>query len=192
MNDQTERWWLALPGQDPAGPYTREEIRRRVADAPGDWQVCADGSDRWQPWAAVDGPSTPPPPRSAPPRADENWTFGPSTSGVAPEADRGYLVLLHLSQFAGYVIPIAGIAVPLVMWLVKRDDPEIDRHGREVMNWLIFEIIAAVLCFLLLFVAIGIPLFIILGICGIVFPILGAVKASSGGFFRYPMLFRVL
>ncbi len=193
MTDKTERWWLALPGQDPQGPYTRDEIRSRVTTSPGDWQVCADGDDRWQPWMEIDGRTAPPPPRTSPPTGDDaNWSFTPSTSGVTPAATPTYLMFMHLSQFAGYIVPFAGLVVPIVMWLTKREDPEIDRHGREIANWMIFEFIMAAVFGLLALVIIGIPFLIILGVLAVVCPIIAAVQASSGGFFKYPMFFRVL
>jgi uncharacterized Tic20 family protein len=193
MSTQADRWWLALPGQEPAGPYTRDEIRSRIAGDGCDWQVCAEDSEHWQAWRDVDRSSeSPPPPRSAPPSSDSHWTFTPSTSGVTPAATPTYLMFMHLSQFAGYIVPFAGLVVPIVMWLTKREDPEVDRHGREIANWMIFEFISFIVCSLLAFVIVGIPLLIILGVLAVLFPILGAVQASSGGFFKYPMFFRVL
>jgi uncharacterized Tic20 family protein len=101
-------------------------------------------------------------------------------------------MVMHLSQFAGYLVPLAGLVVPIIMWLTKREDPEVDRHGREIANWMIFEIISVIVCGLLTIVVIGIPLLIILSVMAIVCPIIGAVQASSGGFFKYPVFFRVL
>ena len=40
--------------------------------------------------------------------------------------------------------------------------------------------------FLLTFVVIGVPLLIVLAVAGIVFPIVGAIKANSGEFWEYP------
>ncbi len=193
MSSHQDRWWLALPGEEPTGPYTRDEISHRIAGDPGDWQVCAEDSDRWESWRAVGGPTAAPPPRPSPPTSDDpHWSFTTSTSGVTPAATPTYLMVMHLSQFAGYLVPLAGLVVPIVMWLTKREDPEVDRHGREIANWMIFEIISVIVCGLLTIVVIGIPLLIILSVMAIVCPIIGAVQASSGGFFKYPMFFRVL
>lgn len=113
-----------------------------------------------------------------------------------PAADAGRLqqqtnlwaMILHLSQFAGYVVPLAGLVVPIVIWQIKKDElPEIDNHGRVVVNWIISEIIYAVVCVLLAFVLIGIPLLIALAVLGIVFPIVGGIKANNGELWRYPM-----
>lgn len=176
-------YWLALPGEDPTGPFTVDELRRRAADQPHpDWQVCPDGSDAWQPLSTVIAP-----PRSAPP-ADQ----APETASAGAETDNTYLVVLHLSQLAGYLVPVAGLVAPIVLWLVRKDDPEIDRHGREVTNWIIFEFIGILISALLTLVCIGYVFLLIFVILGVACPIIGAVKASSGEFYRYPMFFRVL
>ncbi|MBC01854.1 MAG: hypothetical protein CMJ34_00935 [Phycisphaerae bacterium] len=104
-----------------------------------------------------------------------------------------YLIFMHLSQLGSLVVPMVGFVIPLVMWLVRKDENDlIDLQGREIINWLIFELIAVVVCLVLSFVIIGIPMLIVLGVLGIVFPIIGAVKASKGEFYRYPMMFRVI
>ncbi len=96
-------------------------------------------------------------------------------------------MLIHISQFCGYFIPLAGWAVPLVLWLLKRNDsPVIDQHGRIVMNWLITEMIYAIIFGFLCIIVIGIPFIIILGILAVVYPIIGAIKASSGKTWHYP------
>lgn len=58
------------------------------------------------------------------------------------QEDRTYAMLLHLSQFTGYLIPFAGLLVPLVMWLMKKDtNPYIDAHGKVVFNWILSALI---------------------------------------------------
>lgn len=100
---------------------------------------------------------------------------------------RAWAMILHLSQFAGYLVPLAGFVAPIVIWRVKRDSmPEIDAHGRVVANWVISQVIYFALAFVLVFVLIGIPLLFVLGIVAVVFPIIGAVKASDGIVWKYP------
>ncbi|WP_372806595.1 DUF4870 domain-containing protein [Pontiella sp.] len=102
-------------------------------------------------------------------------------------------VLIHLSQFGGYLIPLGGWLLPICLWLIKRNDSEtIDRHGRIVINWIISQLIYGILFTLLCFVLIGIPLLIVLGIVAFVYPIVGAVKASSGEVWDYPGNLRFL
>lgn len=98
-----------------------------------------------------------------------------------------WAMALHLSQFAGYVIPLAGFAAPIIIWRIKRDEmPELDEHGRNVCNWMISEIIYAVVSLLLVFVLIGIPMLWVLGALAVIFPIIGAIKASDGNTWAYP------
>ena len=99
-----------------------------------------------------------------------------------------FCTVLHLSQFAGFVIPMAGWILPLVMWLTCRQrHPTIDHHGRVVVNWLISQFIYLIVGVALCFVLIGIPLVIALVVCGLIFPILGAVRASRGEVWNYPL-----
>jgi uncharacterized Tic20 family protein len=99
-----------------------------------------------------------------------------------------FCTVLHLSQFAGFIIPMAGWILPLVMWLTCRQrHPAIEHHGRVVVNWLISQFIYLIVCVALCFVLIGIPLVIALVVCGLIFPILGAVRASRGEVWNYPL-----
>ncbi|MGB3239214.1 MAG: DUF4870 domain-containing protein [Geitlerinemataceae cyanobacterium] len=101
-----------------------------------------------------------------------------------------WAMLLHLSSLAGFLVPGAGFIVPIVIWQLKKDDfPMLDTHGKIVTNWLISSLIYCAIFFLLSFVAIGIPLLVILGLLGIVFPIVGGIKASEGKLWKYPLSF---
>lgn len=104
------------------------------------------------------------------------------------ERTRLWAMLLHLSVFSGYVIPVAGFVVPILIWqIMKKDLPELDDHGKIVVNWMISSIIYAIVSVVLAFVVIGIPLLIALLIVGIVFPIIGGIKANNGEKWNYPM-----
>jgi uncharacterized Tic20 family protein len=92
---------------------------------------------------------------------------------------------IHLAQYCGYIVPGLGFIVPVLLWQMKKDDPEIDRHGRAVANWLITALILTLIFFLLSFVVIGIPLLWALGICGLLFPAIGAFKAYNGDYWDY-------
>ena len=101
---------------------------------------------------------------------------------------RQWAMFLHLSLLAGFVIPLAGVVLPIILWQVKKNElPGIDAHGKVVVNWIISEIIYFIGGMLLCFIIIGIPILIAVGIVGIVFPIIGAVKANSGQLWKYPL-----
>lgn len=99
-----------------------------------------------------------------------------------------YCMLLHLSQLAGFVIPGAGLVVPIVMWAVNKDEyPEVNLHGLIVLNWMLSALIYFVACLILMIVIIGVPLMFVLGLLGLVFAVVGAVKANEGRYWPYPL-----
>jgi uncharacterized Tic20 family protein len=103
------------------------------------------------------------------------------------DKNKTYISLIHFSQFAGVIIPILGLILPIVMWQVKKEDSSIDAHGRVVVNWIISQLIYGLVFFILIFFVIGYPLLIILGILSIIFTIIGGIKALDGIVWRYPL-----
>jgi len=94
---------------------------------------------------------------------------------------------IHLSQFCGYIIPFAGLIVPILLWQIKKNDADIiDQHGRIVVNWIITEFILGLIFALLCFILIGFPLLFVLAAVAVIFPIIGGIKANNGEVWRYP------
>lgn len=106
---------------------------------------------------------------------------------------RQWAMFLHLSQLAGYIIPLVGLIAPIVIWQMKKDEyPILDEHGKAVVNWIISELIYGAICFALIFIVIGFPMLMILGILAVVFPIIGGIKANNGELWHYPMTITIL
>ncbi len=105
------------------------------------------------------------------------------------DTDRHFGVGIHLSPLAAFVLgPL--ILAPLVLWLIRKDKSEfVDDHGRETINALISFFIYNIV---LVITVIGIIALPVLFIVGVVNLIRGAVAASRGDFFRYPMTMRFL
>jgi len=102
-----------------------------------------------------------------------------------------WAAILHVSQLAHGIVPMAGIVAPIIIWQLKKDDyPEIDEHGKMVCNWMISQFIYSIIFGILAFFIIGIPFLFALAIVSIVFPIIGAVKAYDGRLWKYPMTIR--
>ena len=106
--------------------------------------------------------------------------------GALNDTDRNFAIAIHLSPLLAAIVPLA-IFMPLILWLVRKDKSAfVDDHGRELVNFGISYFIFT----LLLFWTILIP--IALWIVAIVNLIRGAVAASNGEFFRYPLTIRFL
>lgn len=101
---------------------------------------------------------------------------------------RQWAMILHLSTLAGFIAVGAGFIAPILIWQIKKTDyPELDAHGKIVANWLISYVIYFAICFVAVSVFIGFILLPILGVLGIVFPIVGAIKANNGEVWKYPL-----
>lgn len=95
---------------------------------------------------------------------------------------RNYALFMHLGSL------FLGFLVPLIMWLIKKDESTfIDHHGRGLMNWNISLIIYTVVSIILFLLLIGFLMLLALVILHLVFSILGAVAANKGEPFSYPL-----
>ena len=104
------------------------------------------------------------------------------------EKDKQYAMFIHLSQFAGLLIPLLGWVLPLILWQTKKDTSEfIDANGKIVMNWIISSLIYGIICSLLLLVIIGAFLLPALGLCSTILTIIGSIKANNGEIWPYPL-----
>lgn len=102
-------------------------------------------------------------------------------------------LFLHLSQLANLIFFPIGIVAPILLWQLNKEKmPALDAHGKMVVNWMISSTIYAIVSIVLVFVLVGILLLIALGIVGIVFPIIGAVKANNGELWEYPLTIKFL
>ncbi len=107
--------------------------------------------------------------------------------------NRGTAMALHISALGGYLFPFGGLIIPLIIWLMKKDESfEIDQVGREVLNFYFTMLIAWIVSLLLCFILIGFILLPALWLYGIIVTIVAAIKANEGMMFRYPMTIRFL
>jgi uncharacterized Tic20 family protein len=107
---------------------------------------------------------------------------------------RTWCALCHASALLGVFVHFPGHLIPpLIVWLLKRDEsPEIDAHGKEAVNFqlsmLIYNVVAAVFCIVL----IGFAFLAVLWVLNAIFVIIAAIQASDGKFYRYPMTIRFI
>lgn len=102
--------------------------------------------------------------------------------------EKQFITLMHIAQFAGVIIPYAGLALPIIMWVMNKEESEaIDLHGKKITNWIISLTIYGAISGILTFILIGlIPLFILAAL-GVIYPIIGAIQANDGKLFGYPL-----
>jgi uncharacterized Tic20 family protein len=104
------------------------------------------------------------------------------------ESERTWAMLCHLSAFAGFFFPFGGIIGPLICWLSRKDESQwIDQNGKQSLNFeisiLLYIVLAAPLCIII----IGIPIVIFLVFLKVICIIIASVKASKGEEFKYPV-----
>jgi len=114
------------------------------------------------------------------------------TADTIPAEERGLAAVTHLSGLAGYLIPLGGIIVPIIIWIVKSDSPVISSIAKQalLLNVAVFCTFCALLVLLLTiilipFVVVGILALLLLAIA---LPIVGAIKASDGVYYKYPVV----
>ena len=110
---------------------------------------------------------------------------------ISPE-ERTLAALTHLSGLSGYIIPLGGVIVPIIIWIVKKDVPLISAIARQavLLNVAVFVAIAltAVLWLTLILIPAVVLFWCLLGIAAIALPIIGAIKANGGVYYRYPVV----
>ena len=107
--------------------------------------------------------------------------------------ENAFLMLMHLSQLLIFVVPFAGISMPIVMWATNKDkSKEIDRHGKTILNWLISWFIYVIICTILIVIYIGALGLTLLLILTIAFAIMGGINANKGILWQYPLSIKFL
>jgi len=110
-------------------------------------------------------------------------------SAVAPSGnEKIWSILSHLSALFG-----VGFILPLVVYLAMRGESDYAaRNAREALNFHLSVLIYCLCCIPLIFVAVGIPLMILIGLASLVLAIVAAIKASEGGCYHYPLTLRLV
>lgn len=97
-----------------------------------------------------------------------------------------WCALMHASQLLTWTG--VGIVAPVVMWLLSKDESrEANRHGLVIVNWMLSSLVYLVISGLACMIVIGIPMLFVLAGLNILFPVIGAIQASRGTLWRYPL-----
>ncbi len=99
----------------------------------------------------------------------------------------------NLAMLCHLLAILTGFVGPLIIWLIKKDsDKFVDDQGKESLNFQLTVVIAFIVCGLLMAVVIGVFLMPVVGVLNLIFCIMGAVSASSGKAYKYPICIRLL
>ncbi len=110
---------------------------------------------------------------------------------IAPE-ERSLAALTHLSGLAGYVIPLGGAVVPIIIWLTKKDSPVVSSLAKQalLLNVVVFLLFAvtALLWITIILIPLVVVFWVLLGLAAIALPIVGAIRAWDGRYYLYPVV----
>jgi uncharacterized Tic20 family protein len=142
------------------------------------------------------GPIPPQDPNPVPPtQAQPMGYMSPAPGAIETNPDaRLWGMFAHLASLVGLLgIPFGHVLGPLVVWLIKKDEmPFVNDQGKESLNFQITVAIAVLVSLPL--VCTGVLFFvpIVIVILGVVFGVIGGVKANSGIYYRYPWAIRLI
>jgi uncharacterized Tic20 family protein len=123
----------------------------------------------------------------------------PSHPDAAPAASsRGAAILAHLSAPIAALVSAGWLSLlgPLIVWLVKKDDPFARRAAAGAFNfnlsfWVLY-LISWLLVFTVVGAVIGIPLLVVLFLVSVWCHVKGAIRAANDETYDYPFQIRVL
>jgi uncharacterized Tic20 family protein len=125
-------------------------------------------------------PADPPPPIS----------YGyapPSPAPMSPSDERLWAMLAHLSELA-----FAIVAPIIILAVLGPRSAFVADQAKEALNFHLTLLIAGIASALLILVGIGLILLPAVGLYGLVFAILAAVRSYEGTPYRYPLTIRFL
>ena len=122
-----------------------------------------------------------------------------TTPATPPSAgSRLAAILAHLSAPIAALLSAGSLSLlgPLLVWLVKKDDPYARRAAAGAFNfnlsfWLLY-LISWLLIFTVIGAVVGIPLIIVLFLVSAWCHIKGAIRAANDEPYDYPFQIRVL
>jgi len=121
-----------------------------------------------------------------------------ATDEHASSDERTYALMTHLVGLLSFIdagVLISPVAT-LIMWQVKKNEnPWLDDHLKEAMNFQISLLLWSIIGFLLILITFGVgaiivvPALVVLRLVGC---IRGAIFANKGRYYRYPASWRLI
>jgi len=90
------------------------------------------------------------------------------------------------------LIPFGGVIVPIVIWIVKKESRVVSSVAKQalLLNLVVFLLlcVSAILWITIILIPLVLIFWGILALVAIVLPIVGAIKAFDGTYYRYPVV----
>lgn len=129
-------------------------------------------------------------PNEANPTGTEDSTVPAATETTqSTHPDNGLALITHLSGI------ILGWIVPLIVWLVSKDNKDkayLTEESKEALNFQITVFIGYVISWILMAVFIGFILWWIIWVLNLIFCVIAAIQVSQSGHYRYPITWRLI
>jgi len=104
---------------------------------------------------------------------------------------RNWAIAAHLSALVNFV-GVPSVLGPVVVWIMKKDDPYVVAAAKEAVNFNISFFIYAIVAGLSLFILIGLLLLPVVLITWLVLVIIAGVRTADGQQYRYPVTLRLI
>lgn len=109
------------------------------------------------------------------------------------DIEKTLAMFCHLSALSVFIIPLGNFLGPLIIWLLKKNEyPLIDDQGKESLNFQISIFLYSLICLVLWFLFIGIPMMVVLVLFAIIQVIKASMQANKGEKYRYPFCIRLI
>lgn len=121
--------------------------------------------------------------------SDPNHSIPPAVDGSASQDDRTMAMLTHLSGI------LLGFIVPLIIWLVNKDNPSkgfLNDQSKEALNFQITLLFVYIVGVILSIILIGALVNLAAWVACLVLSIIAGLKAKDGIAYRYPFAIRLI
>jgi uncharacterized Tic20 family protein len=116
--------------------------------------------------------------------------MGAPTPGYANNDEKTWALVAHFGGAAGTLIGAGagGWIAPLVALVAKgNESPTVRAHAVAALNFQILCSIVTIIGWITICLVIGFVIWPIAMIAGILFGVLGGIKANEGQFYKYPL-----
>ena len=113
----------------------------------------------------------------------------PAPSGTPSEDQKTLALITHLSGI------VLGFIVPLIIWLINKDQADkgfINDQAKEALNFQITLLFVYVVGIVLSIILIGALINMVAWVACVVLSIIAGIKAQKGEAYRYPFAIRLI